>query len=65
MSLNQTVRIRTSETSAEPFVPDPSISKVEFASGKFKRSQAADQIPAVMIQAEGEHCILRSTNLLC
>jgi hypothetical protein len=34
-------------------VPDPTISKVEVAIGKFKRSQAADQIPAVMIQAGG------------
>jgi hypothetical protein len=41
---------------AEPFVPEPSASKVEVATGKLKRykSPGADQIPAELIQARGE-----------
>jgi hypothetical protein len=46
------VRQRDIQT-AEPFVPEPSISEVEVAIGKLKRykSQGADQIPAELIQA--------------
>jgi hypothetical protein len=61
--------IRQKETqTAEPFVPEPSISEVEVAIGKLKRykSPGADQIPAELIQVEagGGHYILRSINLL-
>jgi hypothetical protein len=40
---------------AEPFVPEPSASEVEFAIGKLKRyiSPGVDQIPAELIQAGG------------
>jgi hypothetical protein len=51
----------------EPFVPEPSISDVEVATGKLKwyKLPGADQIPAELIQAVGGgHYILRSTNLL-
>jgi hypothetical protein len=39
----------------EPFVPEPSMSKVKVAIGKLKRykSPGADQIPAELIQAGG------------
>jgi hypothetical protein len=51
---------------AQPFVPEPSISEVEVTIGKFEscRSSGADQILAELVQAEGKHYILRSTNLL-
>jgi hypothetical protein len=51
---------------AEPFVPEPSISEAEVAIGKLKRykSPGVDQILAQLIQAGGEHYILRSINLL-
>jgi hypothetical protein len=41
---------------AEPFVPEPSVSEIEVASGKLKRykSPGVDQIPAEIIQAGGE-----------
>jgi hypothetical protein len=41
---------------AEPFVPEPGVSEVEVAVGKLKRykSPGVDQIPAELIQAEGE-----------
>jgi hypothetical protein len=41
---------------AEPFVPEPSASEVENATGKLKRykSPGIDQIPAELIQAGGE-----------
>jgi hypothetical protein len=54
--------IQTAETS----VPETSISEVEVAIGKLRRykSSGADQIPAELIQAGGEHYILRSINLL-
>jgi hypothetical protein len=40
---------------AEPFVPEPSICKVEVAIGKLKRykSPGADQVQAELIQAGG------------
>jgi hypothetical protein len=40
----------------EPFVPEPSASEAEAATGKPKRyeSPGVDQIPAELIQAEGE-----------
>jgi hypothetical protein len=57
---------QTEIQTAEPFVPEPSISEVEVAIGKLKRykSPGADQIPAELIQEGGEHYILRSTILL-
>jgi hypothetical protein len=41
---------------AEPFVPEPSASEIEFAIGKLKRykSPGVDQIPAELIQAGEE-----------
>jgi hypothetical protein len=45
--------IKQTETqTAEPFVPEPSMSDVEVATGKLKRhnSPGADQIPAELIQ---------------
>jgi hypothetical protein len=41
---------------AEPFVPEPSIVKVEIAIGKLKsyKSPGTDQIPAELIKAGGE-----------
>jgi hypothetical protein len=41
---------------AEPFVPEPSASEAEVANGKLKRYKSTDvyQIPAELIQAEGE-----------
>jgi hypothetical protein len=41
---------------AEPFVPQPSASEVEVAIGTFRqyKSPDVDQIPAHLIQAEGE-----------
>jgi hypothetical protein len=57
---------QTEIQTAEPFVPEPSISEVEVAIGKLKRykSLGADQIPAELIQAGGKHYVLRYTNLL-
>jgi hypothetical protein len=56
---------QTEIQTAEPFVPEPSNSEVEVATGKFKRynSPGADQIPAELILKAG---ILHSeiTNLL-
>jgi hypothetical protein len=51
---------------AEPLVPEPSSSEVEIAIEKLKRykSPCTYQIPAELIQAEGKHYVLRSTNLL-
>jgi hypothetical protein len=47
---------QTEIQTAQPFVPEPSISEVEVAIGKLKRckSPGADQIPAELIQAGGE-----------
>jgi hypothetical protein len=47
---------QTEMHTAEPFVPQPSASKVEVAIGKFKeyKSPGVDQIPAELIQAQGE-----------
>jgi hypothetical protein len=50
------VGIRQKEIqTAEPFVPEPSISEVEVAIGKLKKykSPGTDQIPAELIQAGG------------
>jgi hypothetical protein len=57
---------QTEIQTAEPFVPEPSISEVEVAIGKLKRCKlpGADQIPVELIQAGRGHYILRSTNLL-
>jgi hypothetical protein len=46
---------------AEPFVPEPSISDVEMAIIKLKRYKAPGsfKFPAEMIQAGGRNCILR------
>jgi sorting nexin-29 len=50
----------------EPFVPEPSVSEVEFAIGKLKRykSPGFDQIPAEMIQAGGEKLLSGIHNLI-
>jgi hypothetical protein len=42
--------------SAEPFVPEPSASEFEIAIGQLNRykSPAVEQIPAELVQAEGE-----------
>jgi hypothetical protein len=41
---------------AEPFVPEPSVSEVEVAVGKLRRykSPGVDQMPAELVQAGGE-----------
>jgi hypothetical protein len=67
--LVDSLKILTRQTeidTTEPFVPEPSVSEVEVAIGKFKRckSLGAHQILAEPIQAEGKHCFLRSTKLL-
>jgi hypothetical protein len=51
---------------AEPFVPEPSASEVEVAIGKLKRykSPGVDQIPAELIQAEGETLYLNIHKLI-
>jgi hypothetical protein len=48
-------------------VPEPSAAEVEVAIRKMKRYKepGTDQIPADVIQAGGEHYILRYINLLC
>jgi hypothetical protein len=48
--------MQTEIHTAEPFVPDPSVSEVEVAIGKLKRckSPGVDQIQAELIQAGGE-----------
>jgi hypothetical protein len=46
---------QTEIQTAEPFVPEPSISEVEVAIGNLKsyKSPGADQIPTELIQAGG------------
>jgi hypothetical protein len=56
LNIQQVGGIRQTEIqTAEPFVPEPSISEVEVAIDKLKRykSPGADQIPAELIQAGG------------
>jgi hypothetical protein len=57
---------QTEIQTAEPFVPEPSISEVEVAIGKLKKCKSPDagQIPAELIQAGEKHYILRSMLLL-
>jgi hypothetical protein len=57
---------QTEIQTAEPFVPEPSISETEVAIGKLIRYKlpGADQIPAELTQVGGKHYILRSANLL-
>jgi hypothetical protein len=47
---------QTEMHTAEPFLPEPSVSEVEVAIGKLKRykSPGVDQIPAELAQAGGE-----------
>jgi hypothetical protein len=47
---------KTEIQTAEPFVPEPSMSEVEVSIGKLKtcKSPGADQIPVELIQAGGE-----------
>jgi hypothetical protein len=57
LNAERVVGIRQTETrTAEPFVPEPSISEAEDAIAKLKRykSPDADQIPAKLIQAGRE-----------
>jgi hypothetical protein len=51
---------------AEPFMPEPSAAEVEVAIRKLKRYKApgSDQIPAELILARREHCVLRYIKLL-
>jgi hypothetical protein len=51
---------------AEPFVPEPSATEVDIATGKFKRYRlpGVDQIPAKLLQMGKEHCVLRFISLL-
>jgi hypothetical protein len=66
LNVQQVEGIRQTEIqTAEPCVPEPSISEVEVAIGKLKRYKwsGADQIPAELIQAGGGHYILRSISL--
>jgi hypothetical protein len=61
------VNVRQTEIhTAESLVPEPSSSEVEIAIEKLKKykSPGTGQIPAELIQAEGIHYALRSTNLL-
>jgi hypothetical protein len=46
----------TENHTAEPFVPEPSTAEIKVAIRKLKRYKApgSDQIPAELIQAEGE-----------
>jgi hypothetical protein len=57
---------QTEMHTAEPFVPEPSASEVEVATGKLKsyKSSGVDQIPAELFQPEGKHCVRRFINLL-
>jgi hypothetical protein len=57
---------QTEIQTAEPFVPECSVSEVKLAIGKLRRykSPGADPIPAEMIQAGGGLYILESTNVL-
>jgi hypothetical protein len=58
---------QTEIQTAEPCVPEPSISEIEDAIGNLKRykSPGADQIPAELIHTRGGgHYILRSTKPL-
>jgi hypothetical protein len=47
---------QTEIRTAEPFVPEPSTSKIEVTIGKLKRYKwpRADQIPVELIQADGD-----------
>jgi hypothetical protein len=51
---------QTEMHTAEPFLPKPSASEAEVATGKLKRykSPGVHQIPAELIQAGGENYIL-------
>jgi hypothetical protein len=51
---------------AEPFVPEPSVSEAEVAIGRQKRykSQGVDQIPAELIQAGGKTLRLETHKLI-
>jgi hypothetical protein len=59
------IRQREIQT-AEPFVPEPSISDVEVAIGKMKsyKSPGTDQIPAEIFKVGEKYYILRSILLL-
>jgi hypothetical protein len=50
---------------AEPLVPEPSLIKVEIATGMLKsyKSPGTDQIPAKLIKAGVKHYVLRYTDL--
>jgi hypothetical protein len=58
--------MQTKMHTAKPFMPEPSASEVEAATGKLKsyKSPGVDQNPAELIQAGGKHCVWKFINVL-
>jgi hypothetical protein len=53
---------QTEMHTAEPFVPEPSASEVEAATGKLKRYINLQVL--IRFKQEGKYCVLRSINVL-